>query len=136
MKTIEIQKREVVDDRILVTVAVKEGSKELFGRTLAVRSERELNGTLANLLNERTNVEVEAEKIVVGKWTPPTPQTIEERTPPTAEELKAQEISAKEQELQEEIERAKREREVAELAQSDAGVQSKLAELEVLRGKK
>jgi len=57
-----------------------------------------------------------------------------EPVPPTAEELKIQEISQKEQELREEVARAKREKEVAEIAETDTKVAEKLAELEALRG--
>lgn len=136
MRTIKIQEVKRKDDVMVATVAVMEGETELFGRPLTARSKQELDGTIANLYREVNKIDEEIAKVEIGTWTPPTPEPTPEPVPPTAEELKAKEISAKEMELQEEIERAKREREVAELAQADAGVASKLAELEALKTRK
>jgi chromatin segregation and condensation protein Rec8/ScpA/Scc1 (kleisin family) len=104
---IEIQKREVVDDRIVVTVAVKDGKDELFGRTFTVRSRNELDRTLRNLLAERQRVEQEAEGIEVGEWTAPIEPTPEPPKEPTAKEVQERKVSEAEQAYNEALERVK-----------------------------
>jgi hypothetical protein len=130
MKTIEIQSVEQVEDVLVAKVAVKDGTTELFGRAFRARSKSELDATLLNLLNEVNRIPDEISKVTVGEWTPPTPPEPEPPKEKTAEELKQEAISAKEQALAEAVEEAKRKREIEELALTDANVATKLAELE------
>ncbi len=119
-----------------VVARVMDKDKEIASRRLTARSLAELENTTQNYLQVVTQAQADFEAVTEGEWAPPTPEPVPEPVPPTEEELKAQDISAKEMELEQEIERAKREREAAELAQSDTGVADKLAELEALRNTK
>lgn len=71
MKEINIQKVEQVDDVMVATIAVMDGTTEVFGRTLRARSKAELDGTLGNLLSEVNRIPDEIAKVTIGKWTPP-----------------------------------------------------------------
>lgn len=135
MKEIFIQDVKQVDDVMVATIAVKEeGSKEeLFGKPLRARSFTELENTLTNLRNEVNKIPGEIAKVKLGKWTPPTPAPVVETPAPTAEELEAQAISAKEMELQTLVEQVKKEKELNEIALENASVKAKLDELNALK---
>lgn len=83
-------------------------------------------------LNKRDE---ELATIDIATYTLP-PEPVEEAPEPTPEEAQEADIAQAEMELAQEVERAKKEKEVAELAQSDVTVAEKLAALEVLRSNK
>jgi hypothetical protein len=136
MKTITIDNKEIIDTRIRVTYTVHDEEVQLFAGQITVRSEDELNRTLEGILNERTRVETEAEKIKLGEWSPKEPEPVPEPVPPrelTAEEIKQRNITAKEEELRQAIEEARRQKEIRELAAIDENVAAKVDELEAVK---
>jgi hypothetical protein len=131
-----VQSRERVEDRIRITVAVMDGTTELFGRAFEGRTANELKGTLANFQAILSNLEDELEAVPLGEFTAPQPEPVSAPVEPTPEELKAQEIATLEAELQAEVERVKREREIAAIALENEAVAAKVTELEALKTKK
>jgi hypothetical protein len=131
-----IQSKQQVEDKIRVTVAVMNGNTEVFGRNFEGRTAEEINRSLANFQAILDMLPAELAKIEEGEFTPPTPVPTPDPVEPTVEELKAQAIAQAEMELDAEIERAKKERERAQLALEDTQVAEKLTALDVLKTSK
>lgn len=131
---IYIQSKEQKEDKIRVTVAVTDGDTELFGRNFEARTAQELSRTLANFKQILESIPTELELIPVGEFIEPVQETPVERTP-TVEEVKEQEISQKESELNELIEKEKRRVEVDTLSKENQAIADKLAELKALKEK-
>lgn len=102
------------------TIEFKAENKEVMDDTLRLLIAR---------LNER---DATIASINVTNYVIPEVQV---EVPPelTPEQLKQIEINQKEQELKEEVERSKRDKEIALIAETDLGVATKLAELEALK---
>ena len=101
-----------------------------------VEGREQMEATLRSIEKRLDKRDADLAAIDIATYTLPA-EPVEEVAPaPTPEQVKEAEIVQAEQELVQEVERAKREKEVAELAQSDVTVAEKLAALEALRAKK
>lgn len=136
MKTISIRNKNIHGDKFSVTVDVEDGGREVLSKVVEARSKNELDNTLANILTLAEQVESDFTLVEEGVWTPPVEPAPEPTPDPTAEELKQQQISALEMELEQEYERAKKDKEMAELAKTDTKLAEKIAEVETLKTKK
>jgi hypothetical protein len=84
--TIEIQSKEQVEDRIRVTVVVKDGETEKFGRSFTGTTWVNIESQIDQLRKNLEAVAVELENVPVGEFTPPVRVQLE----PTALELAEQ----------------------------------------------
>lgn len=132
MKTIDITAKNNRGEKFEVTILVKDGTQELFSRVVEARSKRELDNTLANVLSVANQVEADFALIEEGVWTPPIVETPVVAEPTTAE-IEAQAISTKEMELQEMVEKVKKEKEFQAIALENADVKAKLDELNAFK---
>lgn len=128
---IRIESKVEYQDKISVAVGVYNADEKLFDRNYTVRTWSELNTELANLEYYLAERDTEIAKITTGKWTKPPHEVIE--NPLTPEEIKARAIGQAQWELDEAVEQARRNKEVAELAQFDDSLAEKLQALQDLK---
>jgi len=131
---IYIQSKEQKEDKIRVTVAVKDGDTELFGRNFEARTADELTRTLANFKQGLDSIPTELEQIAIGEFIEPVQEVVVELTP-TPEDIKEQEISQKEMELSELVEKEKLAKELEALSQENQAIADKIAEIKALKEK-
>lgn len=118
-----------------MTAVFTDGTVDIAVSTV-VDDVKQMENTLRVAEKRLNKREEELASIDIATYTlPPEPEP-EAAPAPTTEELKAAEIAEAEQELAQEVERAKKEKEVAELVQADATVAEKLAALEALKAQK
>lgn len=119
MKMVAVFTNGTVDKRVSTIIE----DKEQMERTLRVAEDR---------FNKRT---AELASINIDTYALP-PAPVEEPVVLTPEEIKANEIAQAETELEEEYQRAKRDKEITELAQTNPALAGKLSALEAVKNKK
>jgi hypothetical protein len=132
-----LENTNIVSGRFTGVAKVVDGDTVLENYPVSARTRAELDNTLRNLLAIHQALPEHFADLADGEYT--VGEEVEEVTEtvePTPEELLAQAIASKEAEIQAEVERIKKEREIAEIAAEHSNVAAKLAELEVLRNKK
>jgi hypothetical protein len=132
-----LENTNIVSGRFTGVAKVVDGDTVLENYPVSARTRAELDNTLRNLLAIHQALPAQFADLADGEYT--VGEEVEEVTEtvePTPEELLAQAIASKEAEIQAEVERIKKEREIAEIAAEHSNVAAKLAELEVLRNKK
>ena len=132
-----LENTNIVSGRFTGVAKVVDGDTVLENYPVSARTRAELDNTLRNLLAIHQALPEHFADLADGEYTVGEEvKEVTEAVEPTPEELLAQAIASKEAEIQAEVERIKKEREIAEIAAEHSNVASKLAELEVLRNKK
>jgi hypothetical protein len=124
--------KESIRDVIRVTVQHESGAEFSF----EARTKAEFDRTLRNLARNLASRDEEIALIPEGEYAldpEPTKEVVAAEPDPEAE--KRQEIAQAEHELFEEVERVKRETEIAELAKEHQTVAERVAALEAVRNK-
>lgn len=111
------------ENGIHVVVTVLNGATEIMSKHINASDYEDLRSQLTNIKTKVKKDALEVAKVTAGEFT----AFIAEKVL-TDEELKAQEISAKRAELEQELQRAKKDAEITELAKTDTDLADKLAE--------
>ncbi len=136
MKKIKITNKNNHGDKITATAIVMDGKEELFTYQLSVRSKGEMDNTCRNILALADQVEADFQEIEEGDWEAPAQPTPQPQPEPSEEEKELHAIAAAEQELAEAYEKAKREKEIKELAATNPELDAKLKAVAALKAKK
>jgi len=131
---IRIESVQKIEDKIKAVVAVFDSEEKLYSRHYTVRTKSELDKELANLEYWLSQRDVEIAQIITGKWTKPKHEVI--HTKQTPEQIKAQAIDQAQYDVDEALERARKDKEVIELAKTDTHLADKLQALWDLKQRK
>lgn len=131
---IKITNKEVVQNQIQVLVEFFENGEFLFNKTYLVKNKTGLDNAITHEKRYKAQIEAEFDNITVGDWTEPVHVPYDDRLTP--EDKKAREVAQAEMELEEAYQAAVRNKQVAELAQTDPEVAAKLAALNALKAPK
>lgn len=110
-----------------VQVAVTDGAKELLSKIIDATSAEDLCVKLTDLKDKVNSNTIEMEKVSLGEYTTFAPEKVL-----TPEEIKEEEIAQKRYELNKELERAKKDAEIADLAKTDSDLAEKLQEFKAI----
>lgn len=115
------------ENGIHAVITVTNDTTEIMSRHIDASDYEDLRAKLTDIKTKVESDAVELAKVSVGEFTAFVVEVAQ-----TQDEIKAQEIASKRIELDQELDRAKKDAEIAQLAKTDADLAAKLGEFNAL----